>query len=553
VPIRELNICVVEDNGMARLNLRNHLLEMGFPGVRVFSHGRELRADLKNRSCDLILMDFHLGDNKNGVEVIQDLQKEGLLKYSTCLIFITSDRLPMIIGQIVDIHPEDLVVKPYTIKTLERTINNALTINEYLKPVLEKMDNNNFPEALQELDNMIKRNEFPKSQTALTKMRARLLLKVGLYSEATQLYQSILKNSDKVIWAKWGLIHSRYLAGEIDLSEALLKEMLGAHLTNDKACEWLARISISKKEYITAEGYIEQIKESSLSLAAAKLKAYLFQIQDKMDDAIHLLERKREANRNVREKFAELSLELARCYLNVAEGKPSADRKKPLQVARFLIGSAGRKSLDENLELKRNYMNTLAMILEGNIEKATELLQKEGMENFTRADISTMTDAVQAFIGIGDDKKASEILLDCEQKLKNVEDLTEKTISTLLVEKGETNMGPRKDRALKFNKEGLEFYVEQRYDESIDYFYQAYILFPKESAFGINLLQSLVEAKRASHKNVKTLRVYNELEKRELSAGNKQRLNELGVKIQNNKNRFIVSEAVLDSDFGQLL
>ena len=126
---RKVNIAVVEDNGMARINLRNHLLEMEFNTVNCFTHGRELKKDLKRRSYDLILMDFHLGDNKNGVEVIQDLQKEGLLKHSTCLVFITSDRLPMIIGQIVDIHPDDLVIKPYTIRTLKRTVNNALKIN----------------------------------------------------------------------------------------------------------------------------------------------------------------------------------------------------------------------------------------------------------------------------------------------------------------------------------------------------------------------------------------------------------------------------------------
>lgn len=549
---QDLKICVVEDNGMARLNLRNHLLEMGYSEVRVFSHGRELRSDLKHRTCDLILMDFHLGDNKNGVEVIQDLQKEGLLKFSTCLIFITSDRLPMIIGQIVDIHPEDLVLKPYTIKTLRRTIDNALTINEYLKPVLVKMDENQFEQALVKLDELIELNEMPKSRNALIKMRARLLLKVGMYQQATALYESILAQSDKVIWAKWGLIHSRYLAGEIEISEELLKQMLGAHLTNDKACEWLARICIGKKEYMDAQTYIEKINESALSLAAAKLKAYLYQIQDKMDDAINLLERKREANRNIRERFAELSLELARCYLTVAEDKPVEDRKKTLQIARFLIGSAGRKTLDENLELKRNYMTTLATILEGNVEKANELLQKDGMENFSHADVSTMTDAVQAFIGVGDDRKASQILLECEQKLKTVEDLTEQTISTILVEKGEDNMEPRKTRALKFNKAGLGLHVEERFEESIDYFYQAYILFPKESAFGINLLQSLVEAKKASHKNVKTLKIYNDISGRELSAGNKQRLNDIAIKIQHNKNKFIESKPPPSVDFGQM-
>lgn len=550
---RKVNIAVVEDNGMARINLRNHLMEMDFSMVNCFTHGRELKKDLKGRAYDLILMDFHLGDNKNGVEVIQDLQKEGLLKFSTCLIFITSDRLPMIIGQIVDIHPDDLVIKPYTIRTLERTVNNALKINEHLKPVLKLMDKQEFEEALFKLDDIVRENILPKSRTHLLKLRARLLLKLGKYEEACGLYTKVLESSDKVIWAKWGLIHSQYLAGEIEISEELLKEMLGAHLTNDKACEWLARISIGNKEYTKAEEYIEQIKESSLSLAASKLKAYLYQIQDKMDDAINLLERKRQANRNIREKFAELSLELARCYLNVAESKPENEREKSLQVARFLIGSAGRRSLDESMELKRSYMNVLAAILEGNVEKANELLDNDEIEDLTTADISTMTDAVKAWMGVGNELKAAQILFECEEKAEHVEDLTEKTLSSMLITKTEESVGERRPRALKFNKEGLVLHGDHKYNEAVDYFYQAYILFPKEPAFGLNLLQSMVEAKLPRHKNIKTLRVFNELDQRELSDGNRDRLNNIAEKIEAERDLFIVSEPPPEDDFGDIL
>lgn len=550
---RKVNIAVVEDNGMARINLRNHLMEMDFSGVNCFTHGRDLRKDLKQREYDLILMDFHLGDNKNGVEVIQDLQKEGLLKYSTCLVFITSDRLPMIIGQIVDIHPDDLVIKPYTIRTLERTINNALKINEYLKPVLKKMDEGEYEEGLYLLDDIVREDLLPKSRTHLLKLRARLLLKLGKFAEASNLYSKVLESSDKVIWAKWGLIHSQYLSGETDISEELLKEMLGAHLTNDKACEWLARISIGNKEYTKAEEYIEQIKESSLSLAASKLKAYLYQIQDKMDDAINLLERKRQANRNVREKFAELSLELARCYLSVAESKPENEREKSLQVARFLIGSAGRRTLEESLQIKRSYMNILAAILEGNTEKASELLANDEIEDLKSADISTMTDAVKAWMGVGNERKAAQILFECEEKMEHLEDLTEKTISSLLITKSEESVGARRPRALKFNKEGLELHGTHNYAEAVDYFYQAYILFPKEAAFGLNLLQSLVEAKLSRHKNIKTLRVFNELDARDLSEGNRERLTNIAHKIEADRDLFIASEPPPEDDFNDIL
>lgn len=539
---RIVSIAIVEDNGMAQINLRNHLLAMEFNKVDCFSNGRELKSSMRRRHYDLLLMDFHLGENKNGVEVIQDLMREGLLKHTTSLIFITSDRLPMIVGQIVDVHPDDLILKPYTIRNLQRTVINTLRIQVHLRPVLRLMDEKDWAAALDKLEDLIIANKMPRARNHMLKLKARLLIKLERYDDASTLFRSVLESSDKIIWAKWGMIQSEFLAGKADISEQMLKDMLGTHLTNDKACEWLARISIDRKEFVKAEEYMEQIKESALSIPAAKLKAYLYQIQDKMEDAISLLERRRESSRSIREKFAEYSLELARCYLREAEDKPANERAESLQVARFLIGSAGRRTLEEGLDIKRSYMNVLAAVLEGNMEKAEELLKHEGIENFRRADVSTMNDAVKAWLSVGDELKASQILCESEMKMANLDDFTEKTLSSLLIAKNEKTLGEKRPRALKFNKQGLDLYTEGKVDESIDYFYQAYILFPKEPAFGLNLLQSLVEAKIAKHKTARTLKIFNDLDKRDLAPGNRSRLAELGHKINQNKDLFVIPE-----------
>ncbi|GAC14214.1 response regulator [Aliiglaciecola lipolytica] len=536
----KINIAVVEDNGMARILLRNHLIQMGYSNVICYSHGRELKKDLKVRQFDLILMDFHLGDHKNGVEVIQELNREKLLKHTTSLIFVTSDRLPLIIGQIVDIHPDDLVIKPYTIRILEKTIANTLKIRKHVMPVLAFMDEKNWEAALEKLEKIAASNTLPKSRTSLLKIRARLLLKLGRFDEATALYENVLKNAANVIWAKWGVIHSQYLAGKIQISEDLLKDMLGAHLTNDKACEWLARICIGRKEYEEAEEYIDLIKESSLSMTAAKLKSYVYQLQNKMDKAIDLLERKRLNAKDIREKYAEFSLELARCYLTIAESKQANERANPLRVARYLIGNAGRKYLEENLAIKRDYMNILAAILENDQDKAAALLDEVDQKDFNSADVPTMTDAIKAWIGVGDELRAAQILFDCEEKMHETEDLTDKTISSVVIAQQEEELGERRPRALKFNKQGLHLHNQQQYQESVDYFYQAYLLFPKEAAFGLNLLQALLESNLAEYKKAKTLRLFNELDKRELSNDNRKRLNDIGRRISANKEQFII-------------
>ncbi|WP_339723368.1 response regulator [uncultured Paraglaciecola sp.] len=539
--LSKVKVAVVEDNGMARTNIRNHLLDMGFTQISCFSNGRELKTNLKSQRLDLLLMDFHLGQNKNGVEVVQDLQKMKKITHSTCVMFITSDRLPLIIGQIVDVHPEALVVKPYTIRNLVKNISNCLALHQYLMPVYEMMDEDNYPQALVLLDLLIKENEHPKKKSALTKLRARLLTKLGRYAESADLYRKILQQSDKVIWAKWGLIQNLFLDGYVEQSETLLRELTESELTNDKACEWLARISVSNNQYNKAENYMHKIREGELSIPAARLKAYIYQAQERGNEAISLLEKKRESNRSIRERYDEISLDLARCYIGEAELRSKSQRSSDLQVAKFLIGAAGRKLSDPSLTVRKDYMFAMIAFMEGNVAKANEILARPGMTELHEAEISTITDAVQAWRNAGDTEKAKAFLKLSQEKLKEIEDGNEKTVSGMLISKGEDAIGERRPQALEYNKVGLQKYTKKDYLGATDDFYQAYLLFPRELAFSLNLLQGLVDAELQSYKKVHTLEFLAELQNRDLNEGNKKRLEEIVSRITKKKDIYFVA------------
>jgi DNA-binding NarL/FixJ family response regulator len=536
--LAKVRVAIVEDNGMARTNIRNHLLDMGFSQISCFSNGRELKANMKNKQLDLLLIDFHLGQNKNGVEVVQDLQKQKKIMHTTCVIFITCDRLPLIIGQIADVHPEALIIKPYTISNLINNITNCLNLHEYLMPVYEMMDEENYPQALVLLDYLLEKNTQPRKKSALVKLRARLLSKLGRYSEAVELYRRVLQQSDKVIWAKWGLIHNLFLDKHIEESETLLLDLTQSELTNDKACEWLARISVDNNQYNKAVNYMHQIREGELSIPAARLKAYIYQAQERDTEAITLLEKKRESNRSIRERFDEISIDLARCYITEAELRAASERSSGLQVAKFLIGAVGRKVSDPSLVIRKDYMFAIIAFMEGNVIRANEILSRTGMSELQDAEISTITDAVQAWSNIGDTEKAQQFLKLSQEKLAIIEDANEKTISGILIAKGENAIGERRPQALDFNEIGLQNYASKNFVAAVDDFYQAYLLFPRELAFSLNLLKSLVDAELLSFEKLNTLEFLVELQNRKLDQSNKKRLTEIVARITNKKDIF---------------
>ena len=539
--LAKVKVAVVEDNGMARANIRNHLLDMGFSQINCFGNGRELKATMKTQKVDLLLMDFHLGQNKNGVEVVQDLQKQKNITHTTCVMFITCDRVPLIIGQIFDVHPEALVIKPYTIKTLVKHISNCLNLHKYLMPVYEMMDDDNYPQALFLVEHLLKENAQPKKKVALIKLRANLLTKLGRYLEAADLYRSILQQSEKVIWAKWGLIRNLFLDERIDESETLLQNLTHSELTNDKACEWLARISINNNQFSKAENYMHQIRDGELSISAARLKAFIYQAQERDKEAISLLEKKRESNRSIRERYDEISLDLARCYIVETERKTQPESTSNLKVAKFLIGAAGRKLSDPGLTIKKDYMFAMIAFKEGNLAKANEILSRPGMSELQDAEISTITDAVEAWRNADDMEKAKGFLKLSQDKLKDIDDSNEKTVSAMLIAKGKVSIGEERPQALEFNKVGLHKYTNKDYLAATGDFYQAYLLFPRELAFGLNLLQGLVDAELLSFKKVNTLEFLAELQNRQLSEGNKKRLADIVGRITKKKDIYNIT------------
>jgi hypothetical protein len=72
------------------------------------------------------------------------------------------------------------------------------------------------------------------------------------------------------------------------------------------------------------EEHMGEIRESEIPIPATRLKAYIYRAQEKGDDAISLLEKKRESNRCIKKRFDELSLDLARGYLTQSEDKANS-------------------------------------------------------------------------------------------------------------------------------------------------------------------------------------------------------------------------------------
>ena len=524
-------IAIVEDNTTARINLRSHLITMENLEISSYSNGKELRNGLRTKSFEVIFIDFHLGQNKNGVEWAQSLLESEVLAPSTSLIFITSDRLPQTIGQILDLHPDMILLKPYTIKSVVTALKQCLSVRKELQPALDYLDDKKQQLALNYVTKRLSEDLKKRFKTDFIKLQGRLFLELKDYESAIALYSDILQRSSSILWAHWGLIKSEFLAGRWQNCESMIDSLLSAQLTKEKAFEWLACLAISQQDYEKAERHLDNINDNDLTIQATKLKILAFQMQNKDDDAIKLLEKKRLSNFTVKERFDEFTIELARYYLSQAEQVDIDERLDDLVSAKKLIGNASHFMIDRQSEQQRTFMLAHASLLEGDEDKASRLLEANPYKNDLLNKIPTMSDAIKVWFGLGHPDKAKEILLDCETRMSVYDNQIDMLLADIIIQDTETKLGLTKDKAIRQNDQGMQFYLSGEHRRALECFYKAYSLYPDVPAFALNLLQSLCELKQKDYKNVDANTLINDLDAITLSDANLDKLSKIKPKM----------------------
>ncbi len=543
----QYRLAIVEDNATARASLRSHILPTGLFDVSSFGSGTELKAALRTQHFEVILLDFHLGTGKNGVAWVQELRQSRFIKPSTGIIFITSDRLPQTIGQIIDVHPDLLIIKPYSIGTLTRQLEHYMTYRGFVSNVLASLDKGDTKHALSQLARLAQENVPRRLQSDVTKLQARLLYEDRQYLRAQQLYEAVLTQSDQVLWAQWGRIKCQYASGNYGVCSEQLAALLNVNLARDQAFEWLACLCYEQEAYSQAEHYLDNIKSSDLSVPATRLKTLTYHKQNRVLEGIELLQKKRAMNRSAKDAFNDFTFTLAEFYLQLAEESPVTNREESLSQARKLVGIAGRSQHDQQLTQKRDYLLAYAAVLDGDNKKAALMLDDDSMHALTRTDTPTLLVAAKVNGALGRKDKAKSLMQMANERNAEIEDMSEQTVNASEILVSEQKLGLAGDTAFALNDEGTQWFLKRRYQEAMPYFYDAYRLLPAIGAFALNLLQCMVESNTVQYKRFTIRRLLVELETKEMNPTNLSRFRQLEQQIQSSAETLLPPDPVIEA------
>ncbi|MBT1451972.1 response regulator [Glaciecola sp. XM2] len=528
-----LRIAIVEDNNTARLNLRSHLMSIDGFEISSYSNGKELRNGLRTVNFDMVFIDFHLGQAKNGVEWIQQLIEAKAFKPSMGLFFVTSDSQPQTIGQILDLHPDFILIKPYTMKSLATNVRHYLSARRSLLPALKYMDANRNQMAIHYVNEQLDKGVPKRIETDFIKLKGRLLIIEKRYDEAISLYSSVLDKANGVLWAHWGLIKSEFFTGKWQECQKMLDRLIDESLTKEKAYEWLASVEIGRKNFIHAEQLLDNIRDTDLTIQATRLKVLCYKMQGKTADALALLEKKVQSNLSIKERLVDYAMELARYHLHVAELEADGDNSQSVSAARVMLGKAGRGISDRQSEQQKDNMLALSFLLDDDKPRAERIISESSHSlQLRNANVSSMVDAVKVWFGLGHLDKAKELLEACDNLMLEQESHIDSLIANEVVAKAEKSLGLEKERAISVNEKGMQEYRAQNFSAALAHFYKAYCTFPGVPAFALNLLQCLGDCQQSEYKDVTVEKLLHELDAISLSDKNLIRMDSIKQKFK---------------------
>ena len=192
--LRSLTALIVEPQSGMRANMHNMLNLCGITKIdHAVSSGTAIRP-LKNKSYDLILCEYDLGDGQDGQQLLEDLRHNKLIPLWTVFIIVTAERAYEKVVSAAELAPTDYILKPFTADTLLDRIGKAIEKRTAFLPAYHLMEHGNLHEAIEICQ--IGEEKYRRYAVDFMRLRAELHVILGEAEAAETIYQELLATKE---------------------------------------------------------------------------------------------------------------------------------------------------------------------------------------------------------------------------------------------------------------------------------------------------------------------------------------------------------------------
>ena len=354
---------IVEDYEGMRGILRDLLGRAGATRIDFAASGDSALTMLEKTRYDAVLCDLHLGQGKNGQQVLEEARLRQLLAPHGVWLMISAEKSSEMVMGTAETRPDDYLVKPISETLLFIRLRHQMDKKQVLAPIEQAMRDHEYLKAMRLVNQLL---ATPSAYTwDMKRLKAELALQSGDLEQARAVFEDALGQRD-LPWARLGLARILFQDNQLEQARQHLLRITGGSRAYLDAHDWLARTLESLGDLDGAQKALEHAL--SLSPHVAARQSSLGEVAARRGDletAARAYRRGIELARNSRNASVEPYLSLARVLLARGESGEAAE----------VIGRLGvDMKHDSNAQFLARVMEIPIRLNSGGEQAASQLL-----------------------------------------------------------------------------------------------------------------------------------------------------------------------------------
>lgn len=266
--LTELNTVVVEADSAGRTIMRQLLRQLGLSQVRLLKNAATLLRQYEQLDIDLLVLDYDLGEQLRGPDLVRFLQRRQRLPVCCRVVFITAEPAAVLADLPYLPLPCRVLAKPVSLKLLSELLRETAVLQTQARQLLRAMQQQAEPALLRQLIR-IRAGQLPQaSRDTIRQMQVHLLLNWRYPQEAWALAARI-RDPLRALELKLELA---YLLGNHEAMQQQLQLMTQTQQLRRKQAWYDYRMQALQLEQLPAD-LLAGLRESELTPHEVALQA----------------------------------------------------------------------------------------------------------------------------------------------------------------------------------------------------------------------------------------------------------------------------------------
>lgn len=482
-----ISVLIADDFSNFRSSVNSMLQSLGVTDTETAGSCTEAIEQCQRRSFDLILCDYNLGSGRTGQHVLEELRYRNLIGYKTVFIIVSAEASRNIVMSAYDCQPDDYLMKPINTVILSQRITRLLAQRKVFEKVFVAKAKGDTATAIDFLVDLSL--EESRYTVMAQKLLGELFIEEGLYDNAEKLYTKALEVR-QLDWARLGLAKVKQAKGELEIAGAWLERMIEENPLYLPAYDSLAKNWEQRGDQHQLQFAVQKsVDISPMSILRQKKLSDVAQLNNDLATCINALRRTIKLGEHSCYGSANNHFNFARVVSLGLERKLDMDKGLSDEALRYLNEAKTWYELDEAQAAQQALLTGRIYAATGEMAKAQTFLAKAGdLINGEVLGLDVQLDQVSMLIALGKKEEAQTLLKTLQALYADDEEALKKLDAFLDEPASEAN----RSLVAAINKEGIELYNRNKFDEALVCFEKSRKLFPKHIGIQLNIVQALV-------------------------------------------------------------